>query len=368
MLYAAMDPAKAASAQTKPLYELLADLKGQGLDIGDPRAQEQILQSLRAVTPGGNALAAYGYLAAGTKTNTTYAALGLPAPEGKSDRDFVPFELLGQIQQAQAFGATAPAENQMLMSQQSSAEAAAQRASAVAGYDPAAMRQFALEYSTGRSPENVARGVHGSIQAVETLTRGVLQNPGVGSRGILKMAEQLEVSGTAAGIQGGAALREAARVRYQTRERKRADVGDVFEGLLGVNFGGRADHRRLNRELGMGGAFSDAEFQAVTESGVLRMLQRGRSADAGPVKPEEVNQMVDQLKTAAQQYAQGNKDAFADTMARVSTFSTMPTSGQRQGDVNVQMKEMMGNLKDFNEHIVRVNSGIEKLRGMIPGL
>lgn len=368
MLSAAMDPTKAATAQTKPLYELLADLQGQGLALSDPRARGQIMQSLQAITPGGNAVSAYGTLVGGAKTATSYRDLGLPAPAGGRDTDFVPFELLGQIQQAQAFGATAPAENQMLMSQQSSAEAAAQRASAVAGYDPAAMRQFALDYSTGRSPENVGMGVHGSLQAVENLTRGVLQNPGVGSRGILKMAEQLELSGTAAGIQGGAALREAARVRYQTRERKRADVGSVFEGLLGVSFGGRADHRRLNRELGMGGAFSDAEFQAIAESGALQMLQRGRSPDADPVKPEEVNQMVDRLKTAAQQYSQGNKDAFAETMARVHTFTTMPTSGQRQGDVNVQMKEMMGNLKDFNEHLSKVNAAISNLRGMIPGL
>lgn len=367
MLYAAMDPSRAAAAQTKPLSKLLADLEGEGIAITDPRAEQQIMQALQAVTPGGNAALAYRALTGGLKTMTTYGQLGLPAPARGSANDEVPFNLMGKIAQAQAFAATAPAENQMLMSQQSAAEAAAQRASAIGGFDPAAMRQFALDYSSGRSESNTRMGLHGPLAAVADLTKTVLSDPSIGSRGILKMADQLEQSGTAAGIQGGAALREAARFRYQTRERKKADVGDVMEGILGVSFGGRADHKRLVRELGAGGAFGDQEFQAIAESGALRMLQRGRSPDAGPVKPEEVNQMVDQLKAAAQQYTLGNKEAFADIGSRISTFTTMPTSGPRQGDTNVQMKELMGNLKDFNDGLGKVNTTLQSIASVIPG-
>lgn len=368
-LYRAMDPGKAASAGQEPLYKLLSDIKrGRfgGTSYSDPENQQLIAEHINRIDPTADAVTATGLIAGGATTGMTYGQLGIPS---QNPNDIVPLDMLGNIAAAQAFTQGTSAENTVLSGQRTQAVNTAGRAAAVAGYSGTALYEFMNQYSSGQNfmvsgKTATERGVYNRVEATQQLIRKLLADPQMSSSAMLRAADMMERSGTEAGIQGGAALRNAAQTRYMTRERKKTDAASVVESLAGARLSPE-QHKRAMQTIMRGGAF-EADIQSTLVAGVMDKMKQGRDASE-PVRSEEASQLVDQLKAEGAQFHQGNKEAFAPTASRINTFGTMATSGTRQGDMSATMKELMGNLKDFNTHLSKVNSLFNSLPAFLGG-
>lgn len=362
-LMSAIDPQKAAAQGLPPLYTFLTKLKAGGKHLADPENQTKLAQYIQKLNPKLNATRLALNLASegGTLSRSTYKELGI---EGVANTEkLVPIEMLGQIQMAQAFSRGSDAETALLQEQGTQARNAAGRASAVAGYAGTAFMNFANQYSEGQEFTDAKgvsakdRGVVNRMEATETLVQRTLSDPTLSSTQILRAADIMERSGTDAGIQGAAALRNAARTKYLTHEKKKTNAVDVLSSLAGAKLD-RSQRARALETISKGERAFDSDVQGILTAGVLDRM-KAASPDEIP-RSEDASKVVDQLRLDAEKFHDGTKEAFAGTAARINTFGTMPTTGSRQGDLSATMQELMGNLKNFNDRMSSLNETLDK--------